>query len=75
MITSFGVDITSLLSYHYHKSTAQINAPQGSCIWLRLDLSLVVAAFVAASCRELDIPTRNLGIANAILSPFGPLDM
>lgn len=60
---------------YIHGRGIVLNAPQGSCIWLRPDLSLVIAAFVGASCRELDIPAGNMETANALLSPFGPSDV
>lgn len=58
-----------------HSKGVVINAAPSSCIWLRPDLSLVVAAFIGASCRELDIPAGDLEEANALVSPFGPSDI
>jgi hypothetical protein len=40
---------------HVHAKGIIINTPPGQIIWLRPDLSLVVVAFVAASCQELDV--------------------
>lgn len=60
---------------YIHDKGIVLNAPQGSSLWLRPDLSLVIAAFLAASCRELDIPAGNMETANALLSPFGPSDV
>jgi hypothetical protein len=40
---------------HVHAKGIVINAPPGQIIRLRPDLSLVVVAFVAASCQELDV--------------------
>lgn len=58
-----------------HSKRIVINAAPSICTWLRPDLSLVVAAFVGASCRELDIPAGHLEEANALVSPFGPSDI
>lgn len=55
-----------------HGKGVVINAAPSTCIRLRPDLSLVVAAFVGASCRELDIPAGYLEEANGLVSPFGP---
>ncbi|OTA25061.1 hypothetical protein BTJ68_10702 [Hortaea werneckii EXF-2000] len=65
-----------LCAFRYiHSKGVVLNAPQGSSIWLRPDLSLMVAAFVAASCPELDIPAGCMIAANTLFSPFGPSDM
>lgn len=58
-----------------HSKGIVINAAPSIGIWLRPDLSLVVAAFVGASCRELDIPAGHLEEANALVSPFGPSEI
>jgi hypothetical protein len=40
---------------YIHDKGIVINAPPGECTWLRSDLSLVIAGFVDASCREFGI--------------------
>jgi hypothetical protein len=55
---------------HVHAKGVVINAPPGECIWLRQDLSLVAVAFVAASCRELDVKAGHWEDDCTSYSPF-----
>ena len=56
---------------HAHAKGIVINAPPGRIIWLRPDLSLVVVAFVAASCQELDVKAGDWEDECTSYSPFG----
>jgi hypothetical protein len=56
---------------HAHAKGIAINAPPGQIIWLRRDLSLVVVAFVAASCQELDVKAGDWEDRCTSCSPFG----
>jgi hypothetical protein len=51
-----------------------INAPPGECTWLWSDLSLVIAGFVDASCREFGIFAGFWENSGTVCSPFSPHD-
>jgi hypothetical protein len=59
---------------YIHARGIVINAPVDESIWLRSDLSIVVAGFTAASCEELDIPAGFWANSSTLNSPFGPTD-
>ena len=55
---------------HVYAKGIVINSPPGQVIWLRHDLSLVLVAFVAASCQELDVKAGDWGDECTSNSPF-----
>jgi hypothetical protein len=59
---------------YIHARGIVINAPVDESIWLRSDLSVVVAGFTAASCQELNIPAGFWANSSTLNSPFGPAD-
>jgi hypothetical protein len=59
---------------YIHARGIVINAPVDESIWLRSDLSIVVAGFTAASCQELDVPAGFWANAGTLESPLGPAD-
>jgi hypothetical protein len=59
---------------YIHDKGIVINAPPGECTFLRSDLSLVVAGFVDASCREFGILAGFWEKSGTVCSPFSPHD-
>jgi hypothetical protein len=57
---------------YIHSKSIVINAPPDECAWLRSDLSLAVAGFVDASCRELEIRAGCWESSTTYCSPFSP---
>jgi hypothetical protein len=59
---------------HIHARAIVLNAPVDESIWLRSDLSIVVAGLTAASCQVLDVPAGLWANSSTLASPFGPAD-
>jgi hypothetical protein len=60
---------------HIHSKGVILNAPSvAESLWLRADFSLVVAAFVAASCTSLGIRAGNWTDSDTLESPFEPVE-